>query len=159
MKKGFTLIELMVASMLLGILVSILTSLFSQSSIAWTTGTASVVDMNETRKDMSDLQILADNLIATQPKTLYVQSVFQDQSGSKLNQRAVTSSTTGTGSMAGSIDMAQPTSWTGISVGGAESVDKRTGMGNGKGYVVGVWSYGPDGQANTWDDLTTWPAD
>ena len=46
MKKGFTLIELLVASLLLGLLVSILTTIFSQSSIAWSTGTAGVVDLD-----------------------------------------------------------------------------------------------------------------
>jgi hypothetical protein len=30
---------------------------------------------------------------------------------------------------------------------------------SGASFVVGVWSYGPDGQPNTGDDITTWPED
>ena len=46
MKKGFTIIELLVASLLLGLLVTILTMVFNQSSIAWRIGTAGVSDLD-----------------------------------------------------------------------------------------------------------------
>ena len=39
MRKGFTILELLVASLLLGMLVTIMTQIVSQSSIAWSTGT------------------------------------------------------------------------------------------------------------------------
>ena len=47
MKKGFTLLEVLVASLLMGMLVTILTMIFNQSSIAWRTGRASVADLAE----------------------------------------------------------------------------------------------------------------
>ena len=40
MKKGFTILELLVASLLLGMLMTILTMIFNQSSIAWRTRSA-----------------------------------------------------------------------------------------------------------------------
>ena len=50
MKKGFTILELLVASLLLGMLVTILTMIFNQSSIAWRTGTAVVEDLGDVRE-------------------------------------------------------------------------------------------------------------
>ena len=47
MRKGFTILELLVASLLLGMLVTIMTQIFSQSSIAWSTGTAGVVELDD----------------------------------------------------------------------------------------------------------------
>ena len=131
MKKGFTLIELLVASLLLGLLVSILTTIFSQSSIAWSTGTAGVVDLDETRRDMAALQASADMLI--------------DKNGLSIQS--------------GSIRIDDPSTWRGISVGGAQSTTGQGAVGDGKGYVVGVTSAGPDCKFNTWDDITTWPMD
>lgn len=61
MKKGFTILELLVASLLLGMLMTILTAIFSQSSIAWRTGTAIVADMDEVRTKVAQLREEADN--------------------------------------------------------------------------------------------------
>ena len=47
MRRGFTILELLVASLLLGMLVTILTMIFNQSSIAWRTGVAGVADLDE----------------------------------------------------------------------------------------------------------------
>ena len=61
MKKGFTIIELLVASLLLGMLVTILTMVFNQSSIAWRTGTAGVADLDDIRDNVAELREEADN--------------------------------------------------------------------------------------------------
>ena len=61
MKKGFTIIELLVASLLLGMLTTILTMVFNQSSIAWRTGTAGVADLDDVRDNMAELREEADN--------------------------------------------------------------------------------------------------
>lgn len=155
MKKGFTLIELLVASLLLGLLVSILTTIFSQSSIAWSTGTAGVVDLDETRRDMAALQASADLLI--DKNGLSIQSVFKGMTGADLNNRAYAENAAST--VAGSIRIDDPSTWSGISVGGAQSTTGQGAVGDGKGYVVGVTSAGPDRKFNTWDDITTWPMD
>ena len=55
-QRGFTLIEVLVASLLLGMLVVILTMVFNQSSIAWRTGKASVAEMDGMRRLLSQTQ-------------------------------------------------------------------------------------------------------
>jgi prepilin-type N-terminal cleavage/methylation domain-containing protein len=62
MKKGFTIIELLVASLLLGMLVTILTMIFDQSSIAWRTGIAGVADLDDVRNDVAEIRDEADNV-------------------------------------------------------------------------------------------------
>ena len=62
MKKGFTLLEVLVASLLLGMLVTILTMIFNQSSIAWRTGLNSVADMDEVRSNIAQYREEADDL-------------------------------------------------------------------------------------------------
>ena len=62
MRRGFTILELLVASLLLGMLVTILTMIFNQSSIAWRTGIAGVADLDDVRENMSALREEADNV-------------------------------------------------------------------------------------------------
>ena len=64
MRKGFTIIELLVASMLLGMLVTILTMIFNQSSISWRIGVAGVSDMDDVRDNMAEVREEADNAFA-----------------------------------------------------------------------------------------------
>ena len=61
MKRGFTIIELLVASLLLGLLVTILTMIFNQSSIAWRTGMAGTVDMDQVRENIAEVREEADD--------------------------------------------------------------------------------------------------
>ena len=61
LKSGFTIIELLVASLLLGMLVTILTMIFNQSSIAWRTGVAGVADLDDIRDNVAELREEADN--------------------------------------------------------------------------------------------------
>ena len=46
MRRGFTILELLVAALLLGMLVTVLTMIVNQSSIAWRTGVAGLLDMD-----------------------------------------------------------------------------------------------------------------
>ena len=64
MKPGFTIIELLVASMLLGLLVTILTMVFNQSSISWRIGSAMISDMDDIRDNMAEVREEADNVFA-----------------------------------------------------------------------------------------------
>ena len=64
MKKGFTIIELLVASLLLGMLVTILTMIFNQSSIAWRVGLAGTADLSGIRENMAEIREEADNAFA-----------------------------------------------------------------------------------------------
>ena len=165
MKRGFTLIELLVASLLLGMLVMILTSIFSQSSIAWSTGLNGAADMRDARKEMSNLQRTADTLLdgnGTRTQSLFTNGSGDNTKGDCFEGKYLNKRAYETKPIADGYNF-QPTfdnmkTWTPISVGGA----KKGGTGvtrERKQYVVGVWSYGPDGEPHTWDDVTTWPAD
>jgi prepilin-type N-terminal cleavage/methylation domain-containing protein len=167
MKKGFTIIELLVASLLLGMLVSVLTMLFNQSSIAWRTGVATIVDMDVIRDEIASIREEADNLILA-PETSKKMFMFVspwDESGN-LRRRAVN-----VGEMGG--DNAQLYSQSSmflfsqasylrgnsvnaddlglINCGGSDSARKSYG------YTVGVTSAGPDREFGTYDDITSWP--
>ena len=61
MKRGFTILELLVATLLLGILATILTMIFNQSSISWRIGLAQVSNMNDLRDNMAELHEESDN--------------------------------------------------------------------------------------------------
>lgn len=61
MRKGFTIIELLVASLLLGMLVTILTMIFNQSSIAWRIAYASTSDLDDVRDNIALIREEADN--------------------------------------------------------------------------------------------------
>ena len=63
LRHGFTLLEVMVASLLLGILVTALTMVFNQSSVAWRVGMAGVVNLNNTRSDLGKKHDNYDNIL------------------------------------------------------------------------------------------------
>ena len=154
MRRGFTLIEMLVATLLLGVLVSMLMTLFTQSSIAWSAGTASVIDLGDARKGMTKYQEEADAILDADGHV--VMPVIKGMKGNSLADRAVSRENSATYVKNLFTD---PDKWTGISIGGASSAAAAVGLGDGKTYVVGVTSWGPDGKANTWDDITTWPAE
>lgn len=61
MRRGFTILELLVATLLLGVIVTILTMIFNQSSSSWRIGIASVSDMDNIRDNMAELHEESDN--------------------------------------------------------------------------------------------------
>ena len=62
MRRGFTILELLVAALLLGMLVTVLTMIFNQSSIAWRTGVAGLLDMDEVRDNVAAVRDEADSI-------------------------------------------------------------------------------------------------
>jgi len=159
MKRGFTLLEVLVASVLMGMLVTILTMIFNQSAIAWRTGKAGVSNMSETERKLSRIHAYADSVlpytggdnycvvspwddIATDSSTIFnkrglrkaadLRKKFQTISGSFYNNNA------------GHNQWLQ----TGL---GAPAVN------GGRSFVVGVRSAGPDRKWDTEDDISTWP--
>lgn len=146
MRKGFTLIELMVASLLLSMLVVALTMMFNQSSIAWRTGVAGVAELNDSRSDIGRLNDLRDDLLpGLRTKEDMGYRTVSIWNGENLR-----------------TDRAYDTAAAGISYeqakkGGEISV-RRAGAGVWSTLVtVGVRSAGPDRRWNTSDDITTWP--
>lgn len=155
MKKGFTLLELLVASLLLSMLVTILTQLFSQSSIAWRAGEEGVAELDQMRAEISAIQRDADNAILVNGQTRRLCSVW-DKSTGRLSDRGYQKTTQWEyqNFPSNAADPSSASSWMGITV-------SRQGSGGSKvkNYLVGVTSAGPDGEFGTWDDITSWPTD
>ena len=153
-EKGFTLLEVLVASLLLGMLVTILTMVFNQSSVAWRTGTAGVADLDEQRQQIAMWHSVADAALPhanpqNQNQKFVVVSPW-DQNG---NLRRRTVDRMQSQEMHSNVDFNRPASWASISLASPDS------SGRFKSFVVGVASDGPDMKPHTGDDITTWPKD
>ena len=155
MKRGFTLIELMVASLLLGMLVTILTMIFNQSSIAWRTGTAGVAELQDTRRQLGTFHDCRDAVLPgvgegkatgkSRSVSKRTVSLFQKNSNQLRTGRAYDS-----------------VKWDGPSVSTAGDQGQSQPLSGGKKagggtFTVGVRSAGPNGQFGDEDDITTWP--
>ena len=163
MRRGFTLLELMVACLLLGMLVSVLTMVFNSSSIAWRTGTAGVAELKSVRTELGTFHDIMDDLLpglgqknvsggAGDNRQMAYRTVSvwdPDQENALRTDRAFVS-----GFRWGNV--------TPITMSEAMSGQKRNlngaGAGNGTSlFSVGVRSAGPDGKFDTEDDISTWP--
>ena len=90
MKRGFTILELLVASLLLGMLVTVLTMIFNQSSIAWRTGVAGLMDMDEVRDNMAEVRDDADCIYVWGNKLCKTLSIWdEDSSKPGMKSRAI----------------------------------------------------------------------
>ena len=162
-RRGFTLLELMVASLLLAMLITILTMIFNQSSIAWTVGTASLRGLGTSREKMSTLGMLSEKVV--DPKKGFLIATVWNPDGPGLNTtygRALMKKTDVSGDESSYLnemlgkrpDMRDP--------GPSDArVDVAGGSGDSKDtFIVGVTSYGPDRKTGgdfSWDDITTMP--
>ena len=81
MRRGFTILELLVAALLLGMLVTILTMIFNQSSIAWRTGVAGLLDMDEVRDNIAAVRDEADCIYVWNNKVHRTLSIWDEKSG------------------------------------------------------------------------------
>ncbi len=158
-KRAFTLVEVLVASLLLSMLVVILTMVFNQSSIAWRTGKAGVAEMDKVRRYLSQTQRQAENLLPGVDANRAmgrVVSAWDDDAwngqNSALRRRAV--APLGQTRLTGTIDPSSGNAkaWQNPQLSLTISPNGSFGA-----YTVGVWSYGPDGQPDTEDDISTWP--
>lgn len=92
MRRGFTILELLVAALLLGMLVTILTMIFNQSSIAWRTGVAGLMDMDEVRDNVAAVRDEADCLYLWNGELHRTLSIWNERGGGQrpqLRKRAV----------------------------------------------------------------------
>ncbi len=152
MKRGFTIIELLVASLLLGLLMTILTMIFNQSSIAWRTGIAGVADLDEVRAKAAMVRDQADSAYYWN-NTLYgLQSLWDDENGG-FNTRAIDT-------MNKYSEADYESAWNN------GSSDKLAPIGSGRSganfntYLVNVESAGPDrNYEETWDNIWSNPVD
>ena len=150
--SGFTLLEVLVASLLLGMLVTILTMVFNQSSIAWRIGKAGVADLDETRRKMSLYQKAADDalpFVAENSRTAVGRVLGAwdpSRSGaSALRKRAVEPANM----TFPALSRTTPLPWQLMNVKGA------TGAQSFKSYRVDVSSAGPDRKWGTDDDISS----
>lgn len=164
MRRGFTIIELLVASLLLSMLVSILTMMFNQSSIAWRTGTSGVIDMNDTRVSLAIVQDIRDDALPylgeqnPTPDQGNIQyrtvSIWDKNKANDLRtpgQRAFNRSESINWGSASQFSMSEAKTGAKASLKNGQRVQAASP------YSVGVRSLGPDGKPDTEDDITTWP--
>ena len=151
MKRAFTILELLVASLLLGMLVTILTMLFNQSSIAWRTGVAGVADLDDVRTNIADLRDDADNAYVWNNNVQRLVGLWDD--GGNLRKRAW--DVDGEGSVKGTVislkDDSKLSEIKTVSVGSGDSGSSI------KTYSVNVKSAGPNREFNDYDDIWSFP--
>ncbi len=150
MKRGFTIIELLVASLLLGLLMTILTMIFNQSSIAWRTGIAGSSDLDDVRAKMATVRDQADAAYIWNGKLYGLQSVWAKDGN--LNSRAIA---TMNNAYFSSTDAEKDANNSpSINVGSGSSGESF------KTYLVNVESAGPDRNYDeTWDNIWSNPVD
>lgn len=160
MRKGFTIIELLVASLLLGMLVTILTMIFNQSSIAWRTGVAGVADLDDVRDTIAEVREEADNAFIWDNQVYRIMGLW-DETGN-FRQRACDASGSGVqnNERATLLRTYLPASGT-VRPRDLKAINVGSGQGarSFKTYTVNVMSAGPDKEFETWDDIWSWPDD
>ena len=162
MRKGFTLIELIVASFLLGMLITVLTMIFNQSSIAWRSGVASCADLDDVRDNIAEVRDEADNAFVWNGK-LHRSTSLWDGEGD-LRSRACDADSSGEDDCEG-VEFLE-------NKGGGSFKDNMrlydiklvdVGSGDSGGaietYTINVKSAGPDREFDTWDDIWSFPDD
>lgn len=172
MKKGFTILELLVASLLLGMLVTIVTMIINQSSISWRTGLAMVADLDEVRDNMGELREEADNAFVYKmngQRQIFRYTGLWKKDGT-FYDRACDAPNSTTQSDDGNRWQAnllkdqvgtrlnpEQSAWSGTA--NMLMVGAGQGDGSGKAYIVNVMSAGPDREFDTWDDVWSFPDD
>ena len=156
MKRAFTILELLVASLLLGMLVTILTMIFNQSSIAWRTGVAGVADLDEARGKMAELRDEADNVYVWNNQPQRLLGLWNEQGNLRTRAVGVEDGGESTKYLENSASFSDD-----MRLNEIKPVDVGSGdSGNGfNTYIVNVKSAGPDGELGTWDDIWSYPDD
>ena len=158
MKKGFTILELLVASMLLGMLVTILTMMFGQSSISWRTGVAGVADLDLVRQNIAEVRDEADNVYIWNDNVHRIVGLWRDDGQLRTRAWDVESEENAKSSAGllrargGSLrDNSKLSDIKTVAVGSGDS------GGSIKTYTINVKSAGPDREFNTFDDIWSYP--
>lgn len=153
------MLEVLVASVLMGMLVTILTVIFNQSAIAWRTGKAGVADMSEAERQLSYVHSAADNVLPyTKGENYYLVSPWNDaeHDGTReFHRRGIANAGTlrkGYDNVSGAFynDDAGKGAWKVNNLGSGKTENQSQ-------FTVGVRSAGKDRQWDTEDDISTWP--
>jgi len=162
MRRGFTILELLVASLLLGMLTTILTMIFNQSSIAWRTGTAMVADLDDIRDNLAELREESDNAFIWKGQVHRIVGLWKENGD--LNDRACDGTDSGIESdpkwnanMLKNRLSSPNAAWSaGQNVFNVGAGDRGN---SGKTYLVNVMSAGPNKEFGDWDDIWSFPDD
>ena len=164
MRKGFTIIELLVASLLLGMLVTILTMIFNQSSIAWRIGVAATSNMDDVRDNIAALREEADNAFVYNNEIYRTVGLWKND-GSGLRDRAVGVQGSTVFSEIGAEAkflknqansfVLQRKPWNNNGMIGVDGADKRSNP----NFTVNVMSKGPRNDENDWQAIYSQPDD
>ena len=150
MRRGFTIIELLVASLLLGLLMTILTMIFNQSSIAWRTGMAGISDLDEVRAKTAMVRDQADSAYVWNGTIYGLQSLWNENDA--LNTRAIATMRKAYFSVSDAEEGANKSP--SVNVGSGSSGESFNT------YLVNVESAGPDrNYEETWDNIWSNPVD
>lgn len=167
MRRGFTILELLVASLLLGMLVTILTMIFNQSSISWRTGVAGLLDMDEVRDNIAAVRDEADCLYVWNGELHRTLSIWKETGGGRpeLRKRAIDSQDNSDVETREKIQyleqksssLARETPELSEMYG---PIAARTSAAQaGKNWIVNVKSCGPNRVLNDYDDIWSMPDD
>ncbi len=158
MRRGFTILELLVASLLLGMLVTVLTMLFNQSSISWRTGVAGVADLDQVRNNIAAVRDESDNAYIWNDKVQRIVGIWDDEGNIRTRAWDVsTEESVGpnadflTAKGGGLRDDAKLSDFKVISVGSGSSGRSF------KTYTINVKSAGPNKRFNDYDDIWSYP--
>ena len=160
MRKGFTIIELLVASLLLGLLVTILTMIFNQSSIAWRTGIAGTVDMDQVRENIAEVREEADNAFVW-GNQLYRHTGLWQEDGTFRNRSCSAPDQTDQANprplyleskISGGLTTLEPKDFKEFSVGSGNAKQAKT-------YTVNVMSGGPANDIQDYRAIWSFPDD
>lgn len=160
MKRGFTILELLVASMLLGMLVTVLTGIFNQSAIAWRTGTAGVADLDDIRDNMAEIREEADNAFIAekdgQRRIFSLTGLWDTETGALRTRACDAEEQQRARVLTSQIQVSGNVSpWSQSQ--NVLSVGNRGAGGPIKTYTINVKSAGPDREFDTYDDIWSWP--
>jgi len=173
MKKGFTILELLVASLLLGMLMTVLTMVFNQSSISWRVGKASISDLDDVSDGVSAVHDVADNLYVWDGKSYLLTSIWEEKErseGQTLKQTRPLASEGG-GKLLANVNDEGKNSFVMMFRNVDAGVRQRTSpgmwgsepVGTGvrgdpeKLYTVNVKSAGPNKKFDDYDDIWSFP--
>jgi len=167
MRRGFTILELLVAALLLGMLVTVLTMIFNQSSIAWRTGVAGLLDMDEVRDNVAAVRDEADSIYIWNNEIHRTLSIWKESGTGvrpQLRKRAVDSTDNTDVEERAKVqylkgkselkrdDLEPKDAFGPVDVRQSESEA-------GKNWIVNVKSRGPNGVLNDYDDIWSNPDD
>ena len=169
MRRGFTILELLVASMLLGMLTTILTMVFTQSSVTWRLGSNIVADLDDVRDNLAEIREEADNAFAwcgqvrrivgpwDKRGTLRKRACDAPGSGVESEDGGKWTATVLRGRSSALAATGRRQLWS--SAGNLISVGQTTVPGNYDTYTVNVMSGGPNNDIMDWQAIWSYPDD